>query len=108
MPIDSYYKPGYTVKRPVESNDGGGVIVLTFADLVNSSGRMRPLTGTEILANEALGLKTSHRFYCPVIDVVEKDRIYDSNKSKTYEIKFVKNPMEMDDHLEIDCELINA
>lgn len=108
MPIDSYYISGFIIKRPVETNDGGGVMVLSFSDLLTTSGRMRPLTGNEILANEALGLKTSHRFYCPVIDVNEKDRIYDSNKNKTYEIKFVKNPMEMDDHLEIDCELINA
>lgn len=108
MPVESYYKSGYMIKRAVNTNDGGGVVIQTFSDLVATYGRMRALTGTEILANEKLGLVTSHRFYCPVIDVEEKDRIYDSNKSKTYEIKFVKNPMEMDSHLEIDCELIDA
>lgn len=108
MSIDSYYKSGYMIQRPVSTVDAGGAPIESFSDLTSTYGRLRPLSGNEILANEALGLKTSHRFYCPVLDVVEKDRIYDSNKSKTYEIKFVKNPMEMDSHLEIDCELINA
>lgn len=108
MPIDSYYKSGFTIKRAVNTVDAGGSPIETFSDLSITYGRMRPLNGTEILANEALGLKTSHRFYCPVIDVVEKDRIYDSDRNKTYDIKFVKNPMDWDSHLEIDCELINA
>ena len=106
MPIDSYYKPGFTIKRPITSLDSGGSPVLTFSDFLPTSGRMRPLTGNEILANEKLGLETSHRFYCAVIDAEEKDRIYDSSTEKTYEIKFVKNPMETDDHLEIDCKLL--
>ncbi len=106
MPIDSYYKPGFTIKRPVRTVDSGGSPVETFSDFLTTSGRMRPLTGTEILANEKLGLVTSHRFYCAVIDVEEKDKIYNSNTGNTYEVKFVKNPMEMGDHLEIDCKFI--
>lgn len=107
MGIESYYKPGYTIKRPVVTTVDG-VVVETFSDLISVSGRMRALNGNEVLANERIGLITTHRFYCAVVDVEVKDRIFDSNKSKTYEIKFVKNPMEMDDHLEIDCELINV
>lgn len=106
MPIDTYYKSGFTIKRPIPSVDSGGSPVETFSDFLTTSGRMRPLTGTEILANEKLGLVTSHRFYCPVIDVEEKDRIYNSTTENTYEVKFVKDPMEMGDHLEIDCKFI--
>ncbi len=108
MSIESYYRTGFSVKRPVSVSDSGGSFTTTFADYAAISGRMRPLTGTEILANEKLGLKTSHRFYCAVLSAVESDRIYDSVNDKTYEIRFIKNPMEMDDHLEIDCELIDA
>jgi len=108
MPIDSYYRSGFTIKRATLLNDGGGVMVKTFIDFASTDGRMRPLTGNEILANEKIGLKTSHRFYCAVNNAIEADRIYDSVYQKTYEIKFIKNPMEMDDHLEIDCELIDA
>lgn len=108
MPIDSFYTSGYTIKRPTQSIDSGGAVVLTFADLVSTYGRLRPLTGTEILGNEKLGLVTSHRFYCAVMDIDVKDRIYDSVNGKTYEIKFVKDPMQMGVHLEIDCELIES
>lgn len=106
MPIENFYKPGYTIKRPILSIDSGGSPIETFSDFITASGRMRPLTGNEILANEKLGLVTSHRFYCAMIDVEEKDRIYDSNTENTYEVKFVKDPMEMGDHLEIDCKFI--
>lgn len=108
MPIDSFYTSGWVIKRPVVTVDSGGSPVKTFSDLLSAYGRMRPLTGNEILANEKLGLVTSHRFYCGVIDVEELDRLYDSTNGKTYEIKFVKNPMQMGVHLEIDCELIDA
>lgn len=107
MSIADQYKPGYKIKRPAYSNVNG-IATETFSDLSDISGRMRPLTGNEVLANERLGKKTSHRFYCDVTDVEERDRIYDSNNNLTYDIKFVKNPMEMNHHLEIDCELIDA
>jgi len=106
MPIDSYYKSGFTIQRSVQTVDPGGSPIESFVDLTDVDGRMRQLDGREVLGNEALGLKTSHRFYCAVIDVEEKDRIYDSVKDKTYEIRSVNNVMEMDVHLQIDCELI--
>lgn len=106
MSIDSYYRTGFTIKRPVSTVDAGGSPIELFVDLTAVDGRMRQLNGTEVLANEALGLKTTDRFYCAVIDVEEKDRIYDSVNDKTYEIRSVNNVMEMDSHLQIDCELI--
>jgi head-tail adaptor len=106
--IEDYYRSAYTIMRPINTVDSGGSPIETFSDLISISGRMRPLNGSEILTNEKIGIKTSHRFYCGVIDVVEADRIYDGLNLKTYEIKFIKNPLEMNDHLEIDCELIDA
>lgn len=108
MPIGSFYTAGFKIKRQSLQNDGGGVFSPVFTDYLNITGRLRPLTGNEILANERIGLKTSHRFYCDVISVIETDRIYDSSSSKSYDIKFIKNPMGMNHHLEIDCELIDA
>lgn len=106
MSIDSYFKPGYSIKSVTNTPDGAGSFTKTYTEHANVSGRMRPLTGSEILANEKLGAITTHRFYCPVITVAETDRIYDENNDRIYDIKFIKNPMEMDDHLEIDCEQI--
>lgn len=106
MSIDSYYKSGFTIKRVTNVNDGAGSYTKLLSDLIATYGRMRPLSGTEILANEKLGVITTHRFYCPIISVRPDDKIYDSNSDKFYEIKFIKNPMEMNDHLEVDCEYL--
>lgn len=104
--ISDYYKTGFIIKRPIVTIDSGGSLIETFSDFIFTSGRMRPLSGNEVLANEKLGLVTSHRFYCAVIDVEVKDRIYNSNTDDTYEIEFIKDPMEMGDHLEIDCKFL--
>ncbi len=106
MSIDSYYKSGYTIKRVTSVDDGAGSYTEQLSDLVSTYGRMRPLSGNEILANEKLNYRTTHRFYCPVIDIKPEDKIYDSTSEKYYEVKFIKNPMEMDSHLEIDCEYL--
>ena len=106
MSIESYYKSGYTIKRVTNVPDGAGAYTEQLADVVSTYGRLRPLSGNEILANEKLNYRTTHRFYCPVIDVKPEDKIYDSNSEKFYEVKFIKNPMEMDSHLEVDCEYL--
>jgi len=103
MGIESYYVKGYEVQRATNVSDGAGSSTETLSKVSDIAGRMRPLTGNEILANEKLSLVTTHRFYCAITDVREGDYIYDSVKAKSYEVRFVKNPMEMDDHFEIDC-----
>lgn len=106
MPIDSYYKSGFTVKRVTNVDDGAGSFTEQLSDLVSTYGKMRPLSGNEILANDKLNYRTTHRFYCPVIDIKPEDKIYDSTSEKYYEVKSIKNPMEMNVHLEIDCEYL--
>ena len=103
MGIGSYLVSGYEIYRPTDVDDGAGSSTEQLIKLADTQGRMRPLTGNEILANEKLNLITTHRFYCAITDVREGDYIYDSVKGKYYEVRFVKNPMEMDDHFEIDC-----
>lgn len=102
MGIESYYVGGYEIHRATKSVDAGGSVTESLSKQSDIVGRMRPLSGDEILANEKLGLITSHRFYCPVTDLKYGDYILDTVKSQLYEVKFVKNPMEMDDHLEVD------
>lgn len=104
MGIESYYVSGYEIHRPANGVDPGGSVTESLNKIADTVGRMRPLNGDEILANEKLNLITSHRFYCPVTDVVAGDYIKDTVKNQLYEVKFVKNPMEMDDHLEVDVK----
>lgn len=105
MGIESYLVTGYEIYRPTNLDDGAGSSTEQLIKLADTTGRMRPLTGDEILANEKLNLITSHRFYCPVQEIQNGDYIKDTVKDQLYDVKFVKNPMEMDDHLEVDCKI---
>jgi len=101
--IRSLYKSGYRIERPAFTNEAG-IEKKTYSEVTTISGRMRPLTGNEILANDKLGLKTTDRFYCDIVDIKEEDRIIDLNSGKIFEVKHPKNPMGMNHHLEVDCE----
>ncbi|PKM75033.1 MAG: hypothetical protein CVU92_03405 [Firmicutes bacterium HGW-Firmicutes-17] len=103
MPVRDSFIPGYEIKRPTVSNENG-VAKETVSTVASVSGRMRPLSGNEMIKNEKMGYTTTHRFYCDVVEIQPMDSIYDSVKNKTYEIKLIVNPMEMDEFLQIECE----
>lgn len=96
--IDDYFTPGWEIQRPTTQNVGG-IAKDTYALIATISGRMRPLSGGEIYQNEKNGYKTTHRFYCGIHDIQSSDRII---SDKTYEVELIRNPMSMDDHLEVD------
>lgn len=103
MPARDSFIPGYVIKRPTVSNEDG---ILKETDVVVAlvSGRMRPLSGNEMIKNEKMGYTTTHRFYCDVVEIQPMDSIYDSVKNITYAIKLIVNPMEMNEFLQIECE----
>ena len=101
---DYYISDGFVTKRPSTINSGG-IATVTLTDVSEISGRMRDLSGYEVVTNEKKGYTTTHRFYCAAsVDINEKDILYDSNNDKYYEVSVVRNPMQMDKHLEVDCE----
>jgi hypothetical protein len=99
--IEDYFTPGWEIQRPTTQNVGG-IAKDTYTPVVTIGGRMRSLTGSEIYANEKNNYKTSHRFYCGIHDIKPNDRIHDLILGLSYEVEFIRNPMSMDDHLEID------
>lgn len=99
--IEDYFTPGWEIQRPTTQNVGG-IAKDTYSTVATIDGRMRPLTGNEIFQNEKNNYKTTHRFYCGIHDIKSDDRIHDSVLNLTYEVELIKNPMSMDDHLEID------
>ena len=105
--IQKYYTPGKTILRNVDPqrNDIGGFID-DWQQILCINGRIRPLSGNE---REAAGKQTlfaSHKLYCDILDINEKDRIHDAADDQTYEVKFVSDPMHMGNHLEVYLELI--
>ncbi len=99
--IEDYFTPGWEIQRPTTQNIGG-IAKDTYTTILTIEGRMRPLTGSEIYANEKNNYKTTHRFYCGIYDIKSNDRIYDSIHGLIYEVEFIRNPMSMDNHLEVD------
>lgn len=71
----------------------------TWATHLTISGAIQTLSGNEVMKADKLGIKASHKLFCNVIDVTERDRIL--YNSKYYQITFVDRPMEVAPFLEI-------
>lgn len=88
--ISDYYTDQVTVYRLAESNDAG-VIERRFTETaIVFTGRLRQLTGREIMENEKMTYKSTHRLYCDTgLDVRETDRV--KIDGKFYEVTNVKS-----------------
>lgn len=102
--LEDYFTNGWEIQRPTTQNVGG-IAKSTYATIATISGRMRPLSGSEIYQNEKNNYKTTHRFYCGIHDIKSDDVIHDTILDRFYEVELIRNPMSMDDHLEVDVLL---
>ena len=103
MPINDLYNSGYIIKRPTNVSDGAGSTTPGLTVVCTTDGRMRQLNGNEVIANDKLGQQTSHRFYCPIIDLKFLDRILNPTDNKYYEVRLVNNPWDANEFLQADC-----
>lgn len=95
-----------TLQRKVETADGVGGITETWSSLLTISGVLTSPSGLSKFSDELFRtLKETVRgvyvFFCdpPSIAITEKDRfIYGS---RIFDIRFIKNPGEMNHHYEI-------
>ena len=105
MDIKKLYKPGYEIHRATVMNDGG-IEKKTWTKINTIPGRLSPLTAEEIIANEKMQYTATDKFYCDVVDVREEDRIVDTNRNNTYEIKKIINPFDKDEFLKLHLEFV--
>ncbi len=103
MSLSNWFKLEFEILTPTEINDGG-ILTKTYSVALTVPGLMRQLNGNEVFANEKLGYKSTHRFYCDVDTIDIMQLIKHTPSGKYYEIRNIKNPMEFNHHLEIDCE----
>ena len=101
--IERFYTPGHRIEAYVETSQGFGGPVYHWKPKHTLAGRLRPLSGDERLSADKQTVFADHRFYCAVEDITEADR-YVSPGGDIYDIKFIKDPMSMSNHLEIDLE----
>ena len=69
--------------------------------LTNINARMRLLSGDEIIENDKRGFKSSHRAYCDYNSSITKSLRVVYN-SEYYTIKFIDNPHNENEFLQID------
>lgn len=106
MVIEDYYNQALELHRVTKMNLGGGSFKDQFTKVNNIKGRLRPLSGNERYIDHQKQKEVNYRFYCdydPNID--EKDILIDPTNNNSFEISFIKNPMQMNQHLEIDLIL---
>lgn len=91
------------VERVTTTDNGFGGVVETWSENVQVEGVLDTLSGDEMLSSDKETLYSTHVFICPVIDVIEADRMI--IKGKIYQVKFVDNPLNKNIHLEVMLEL---
>lgn len=102
--MQKYFKSGIVVERYTETRDDFGGIVEAWVTHLEIEGRIRPLSGNERLASSKETLFANYRLYCNVADIKNTDRVvYDG---KTYNIKFVADPMDFGRFLQVDLEKV--
>ena len=98
--INRLFEPGHVIERKThKKNDIGGWKEewTTHALVV---GLIRPLSGQERLSADKHTLVATHKFYCSPIDIKEGDRLIKDDR--VFDVVFVKDPMSMGHHLEVD------
>ena len=103
MSIESYYVAGITVKNLTETRGSGGQTVKTYSAGTDISGRIRKLTGAEIIVADKDAFTADYRLYCAPAEVISSgDQVeYDS---KTFSVVSVNDVMEMGKHLQVDLK----
>ena len=103
--IKNFYTPGKVIERNTPINNGMGGFIDNWQVHLNIDALIRPLSGKEQLTADKKTLHADHKMYCDVLDILETDRVIDEN-GNIYDIKFVANPMNFGNHLEIYMELV--
>ncbi len=81
-----------------------GEQVKSYALEATFPGRLRPMTGKEAESADRKTLTATHRVYCGARDIRQTDRMIIGGR--TYEVRFVSDPMSAGEFLQVDCELI--
>lgn len=73
--IENMYTDPFEVWRTGVSQDGGGAVTRTPSLHLSGAGRLEPVAGNERLYSQKMEAYSTHRLYCPLMDIVETDLI---------------------------------
>lgn len=105
MSIETYYESGIVIQRKTSVSNGLGGMVDSWSTHLTIDGRIRPLSGNEKISADKNTLYVTHRLYCSILDITEKDRVLFNGVK--YEVKFVANPMNFGRYLMVDLEEVS-
>lgn len=102
MSIENYFTQNFTRERLTVSREGIK-ITETWNTPLEFKGLLNQLSGNKRLSADKLTVFATHKLYCPILDIKPKDRIKDDT-GIIYEIKSVRNPMNMDKYMILELE----
>ena len=99
--IQDYYTTSFESYRVSSSVDANNFEIETDVINLSGSGRFEPLSGAERYFSDKKEAYTTHRLFCEVLDIVEKDTI--KINSLDYDIDAVSSQEDasLQHHLEI-------
>lgn len=91
----------FTPQTLAETSDSQGGVTSAWTDGTAFRGRLSSLSADERMNADKTTVFASHRLYCNLISITEKDRI--KLDTRTFEIKGIRQPSNLaTGHLEID------
>ncbi len=103
--IVRFFEPGWELWRPAFSVDADYKgAEETFAKVADIQGRMRPQSSGIRGAAEKDTYFEGHRFYTDHFDIQPGDRL--RKDGQEYRAISPMNPMQFDEFLQVDCEVI--
>lgn len=103
--IERWFEPGFTVERYTETTNELGEPVKSWNPHLTTDGRLDALTGTEQQRAAAVNVVATHIWFTYAgQDIKEQDRV--KYNGRTYDVKFVDDPMNMGRHLEVLLEVV--
>lgn len=102
--IENYYDTDGVIQRKTSTKNGIGGQTESWVNHLTLKGRLRLLNGDKKVSGNKKTIDATHRWYCDVVDILETDRLI--VKGKTYLIKFIDNPHDLNRFLQLDVELV--
>lgn len=90
----------FTRQTVAETTDDMGGFTNAWSDGTTFEGRLSAMPIGERMSADRVTVYATHRLYCESLTITEKDRV--TLGSRTFEVKAVRNPSNIDHHLEID------
>lgn len=100
MSLETLLVDTFTRQTVAETSDGIGGATNDWTDGTEFKGRLSAMPADERMSDDRVTVYASHRLYSESLTIIAKDRV--KLGTRIFEIRAVRNPSNIDHHLEID------